>query len=433
MRLFSTKVGAESACRTALVMSAAALIVLSACAGGSGDVDNTTSVEPGASKEEYIAALEDMEPVELVFQLPTAPDNIQSRTSEAYAEAVTEWSGGKITFEMLYSSSRVSLPEMPDALADGIVDLGTVLPGAAPERFPAFTWAADLMFLHEASPIFGSLQSVVASWENGYAEEAVLQDYVDNGLQPLVPMMGTGPAQGVMCADGPVSSLSDFRGKTFRSGTASHSRQIEALGGTTVSLPILETYEGLQRGVIDCAVGSLAMAEIIGAFEVTDTYMLDSEVMFTMTPDAFAIGQDVWDDLPLAARQLMWDRLDVYLAGYLNNNTLENMRLALIDADEAGVELLGWDDEVRGVLADFLNAELESARDDAPDQIDADAYVAQSQEVHERWLTFVREDMELTGEIEWADFGAWLSDGDFDTQPLIDEFVAQVLLPGRPS
>lgn len=46
----------------------------------------------GAAKEEFIAALADMDPVELVMQVTGSPGDENSLASEQYVAAVTEWS-----------------------------------------------------------------------------------------------------------------------------------------------------------------------------------------------------------------------------------------------------------------------------------------------------------------------------------------------------
>src|SRR5699024_5797854 len=111
----------------AAALSALAL-VLTACAGSAGG--STPGSEAGdgcdyaASDEEVAAALEDLEPVTITYQVPaTSQDSPQAPLGTEFKEAVEERSGGKITVDLAWNQSIATYDEIHDALADGRVDM----------------------------------------------------------------------------------------------------------------------------------------------------------------------------------------------------------------------------------------------------------------------------------------------------------------------
>jgi TRAP-type C4-dicarboxylate transport system substrate-binding protein len=70
----------------------------------------------------------------------------------------------------------------------------------------------------------------------------------------------------IICKD-PVESLADLEGKKIR-GAGSVGRWIEMLGATPVNATISEVYEGMQRGQLDCTVGSPGMMKSFSFWDV---------------------------------------------------------------------------------------------------------------------------------------------------------------------
>ncbi|MCG2621304.1 TRAP transporter substrate-binding protein DctP [Arthrobacter sp. I2-34] len=406
-------------------------MVLASCAAGSSSAASQESVSANASQTEYQAALAGLDPVTLTMQLPAGPGTVTSAPAEAYAAAVEKWSGGKIGFDILYSGSRVPTNEMNEALADGLVDIGMHMPVSAPEAFPASTLAGDLMFLQEPTPLLGSMQ-LVSSWmEFGVEQKEITREVLDHGIQPLLPLL---PTSGVslLCAKEPVTSLSETKGKQIRASAPSNGPALEALGATVVSLPIAEVYQGMQRGVVDCASTTPSAINPMGLFEVTSDWTLDPEVQLPASPMAFGISKPTWDGLPLAARQLLWDRLDVFVEKQLSDATFAQIGEALAGAAKHGVRIHKWAPDAREALKAHQDQVLDEASDLAPDGVDGQAFVAAAKETSARWRSILTQDLGLKDEATWDEFGQWLTDNALDAGPLADKLVTEVIAPNRP-
>ncbi|ADO41794.1 TRAP transporter substrate-binding protein [Ketogulonicigenium vulgare] len=104
------------------------------------------------------------------------------------------------------------------------------------------------------------------------------------GLAPL-------PSQVFWCRD-VISGLDDLAGKKIRVFNATTSDFVNAVGGTTVTMPFVEVIPALQRGVADCAVTGTSSGNTARWFEVTQS-VFPLNVGWSMV--FWAANKDAWD------------------------------------------------------------------------------------------------------------------------------------------
>ncbi|MBM9463574.1 hypothetical protein JL108_08930 [Aeromicrobium sp. YIM 150415] len=390
------------------------------------------SVAAGASQEDYIEALADAEPIEIVLQMPTPPDNPFTTPGDEYAKAVEQWSGGKITFDVSYSGAIAALPEMGKALGDGLVDMGIHRPEYMQDSFPVATYFGKYLSIHEADPIVGNLQLFGALGQIWSDTDALWEEAEEVGIRPLVPATATGSAA-MLCRGEPLTSLAAAKGISIRSQTPAGAALIDHLGASAVSLPQNELYEAAQRGVVDCMEASFGLLSTAGLADVTDGWTVDP----TAGPapvTGFDMSLDKWESLPLAAQQLLWDRLDVYLESYLMVGQWGSNALAVEDSNEAGLAWEDWDAEAAADIEGFWEQYRESVADEAVDGRDGEADLVEVEAAHEKWLGIVRDDLGFEAEVGWGDFDSWYAahEDAIDFKPLIEVYVDEILMPHRP-
>src|SRR5699024_8166926 len=153
-------------------------------ASGSNTQSNTQSegVPFGASQAEYQAAFEDMEPITLHTQTAGPKGSGTSITMEDYVDKIEETSGGKITFEVEYANAIAEPADIDDALRDGRLDLGQVLPIYEPSDYPATNALIESGVLTQGSVVAGTLQS--NAWPNEVALNTpeIMNEWDDAGL-----------------------------------------------------------------------------------------------------------------------------------------------------------------------------------------------------------------------------------------------------------
>lgn len=400
---------------------------VTACATSSEDVDQT-SVDPGAGKDEYAKALKDMDPVELKLQVLTPKDSPNAQATDAYAEAVEKMSDGKITFKLHYSGS-IAGTDTESAVADGLIDVAPLHPSMHQDKFPIQAYASNFAFMNDNTPVVGSLQSISAWLEAGY-DELIVDEMRDNGLEPLLPM--TIPSSNMMlCGDEPVRSLAEAKKTSVRVATTGNAAEVKAIGASTVDLPTLEIFEGMQRGTVDCVTTSWAVPVTFNLGEVSKSWMVDPTVQFTGSSEALAVGKDTWDSMPLAARQLMWDELDVYLKSYIDNNMIDTLNAAMTHAEEEDVTLYEYGSDLKKSLTDLQDREIADAGKNSPDGFDGKAFAESTEQTHEEWKR-VLVDLGYDDSVTWEEFRQDKAE-DVDVQPVVDEISEKVLDEHRPT
>lgn len=381
----------------------------------------------GAAKEDFIAALGDMDPVEMIMQSVSSPGNANSLPTERYAAAVEEWSGGKITVKIVYGSAIIQGNTAP-AVADGRITYGSIIAQYDPSNMPTSAALVDLTFLSNALPFAGILQSYGMMMETGNQNEAAWQEQRDFGVEPGFIVSGAAPS-GLFCRE-PRQSLADLSGVQTRTGGVVHARQVEGLGAANVSLPYSEMFEGLQRGIIDCALTSLSTAVVAGIIPVAPNHTTVHGHNFALTATNVAFDQVFWEEIPLEARQLLYDLQKVYIDASIRTAYLGAQEGLQTVADSGGVVLV-MDEELDAKLA-AVNEELLIELRANPYFDDANAVVDTALAAQAKWDGIVDELGYTAMDPGWEQFGAWYDDAAIDLKPYIDRLYEETMLPYRP-
>lgn len=405
----------------------AALTVTTACAeqGGSGDGGGGASVDYGADRAEYAEALREMEPVELTIQSTGPKGSATGRRFEDYAAAVEEWSDGKITFEFFYSNAVSPPTEVHQAIADGRLDVGSVMPSLIPDEFPAANAYQDLSHLGRQLPVDWMLQWHGIMLDVSAAIDDVDDEYEDRGMKLLLPAFGSGAYMPYCANDGGLDSR----------GVATQSRvqnvEAEALGMNPTSISYNEMFEGLERGVIDCAITSVTGAALGGYISVAPHVLFDEETGLNAPGGSVAISLDRWNDLPLAAQQLLVDRLDVMMQANFEG-AWENTSTAVEEVVDAGGSFGSLSaEDVEAVTS--VHEQIEEGIISGDAVADGQALIDRAREFESEWAGVI-ESLGIDGiGVSYEDFPAWYAEGVPDLQPYFDALWEGAMGARRPS
>lgn len=407
------------------------MLALTGCAddssgngGGSGQ-----GVRPGATKEEYIEAFKDVDPIKLKVQTPSPKGAATGKPMEDYFAAVEEWSGGKITFDIAYSNAVAQPAEIDDALNDGRLDIASILPIYEPSEYPAHAQLIEGTIISHQSPVVGVLQSNAWPNEVAFANAEIMAEYERHNLVPLVPFFDSGP-QALFCSE-PRNSVGKIKGTSITASGTAQSSQIKAIGGTPVSVPYTEVFESLQRGVVDCANASFTVAVLGGFIPAAPHVAIDLQNGFALAPGGWAASKDTWDRLPLVARQLLWDRLDVYLESNIKSKIWPNFAEAVKQIRQNGGKV--------DLFAPDASEALKKQNETLVNQIrtksgatDGNALVDAMQKAAQKWLTEAQ-NVGLPADVDYNNFDEWLSTANPDLSKYIEKLMNEIWLPRRPS
>lgn len=415
--------------RTALgALALSMAMVATACAGTDASSNaGGEGVEYGASLETYKEAFADVKPIKLKVQTFGGPGASTSIDFEKYMEAVTEWSDGKITFEVNYSSSVAPATEVQQALVDGRLDIAYIFPGYVADQFPINASYSAISILGNKEPILGTLSPYLWMTKSFYNFKEHTEEYEKSGLHALLPVLATNIP--VVACTKPLKSLSDFKGKMISATSKARVMQAEALGMTAVTLSYQEAYEGLQRGVVDCTVSSAAGAVLGGLTEVAPYILTSNSVAITTDILPFMVSLDTWKDLPLVAQQLLFDRLDVIIAEDVHAGWSDMVTLAEA-AKKHGGSFTAISADAEAAL-DRANKEiLDWVRKDLK-TIDGAALVEFGQKESAAADAKVKE-LGYDQGVGYLDFPGWYERDKIDLKPFVEHFFNEVLLPHRP-
>lgn len=399
----------------ALVVGLGASLALSACA------------------EEGAEGAEGVNPTHLVIQSSSGPDSTLSRGLEEFGKAIEEESDGTLTFEMHYAGAIAPLPEVPEAMRSGLLDVALTYPSYAPAEFPVWNALNGLdNVATPRSPIMNSLVAAGANGEYGF-DEAVLKELHAGGIHPLLPRYYASPAYQLLCKGDPVTSLDEAEGKRVRASTSGLSEVAKAMGMSPVNLPFAEAYEGLQRGVIDCGFGDVIVDGESGLTEVADSWTLDPEVAFEGSVSTIGIRKATWDQLGDEGRRIVLEQATKVLLKQQLEVRFADTLAVLDQAKEHGVEMVEWDDEARQMLKDYyaklpekaIEAAEKAGVDNAEDWVNG--FIA----AQEKWT-------KIATELGYSDeeHPSWTSlvgtGTELDAQAFVDRYFEEIVEPELP-
>lgn len=412
---------------------AATALALTGCAGsaggggGGGEGGSGEGYAYGASDEEIQAAFADVEPITIQYQ-PSAQsgEGIDAYRAQAFVENLETLSDGKITVETTYAQGIAGYTELPDALVDGRVDVAYMLPIYQPDQFPVFQAWVTGTTLTGTSPLVDELAANAAIGELTWADENLISEFRDQGIEPLNVFNAAGAVLG-MCAEEHVTA-EDWNGNQVRASSVAQTAQLEALDASPVSLQYTETYEALQRGTVDCTLSTTLAADAAGFMEVAPNISYTTDVTFARGPGGVYAGS-AWDSWPLAVQQLMFDSMkDEFIqsrrgdveANYVGAQTVREQDGSFLEMEQ---ELQDGLLEASEGLVDGEVAEgrlPEGATQGIPDAMNT-------------WRDVVTElGYEDVG--TFADYDEWYPRDDADYLDAIGErYFEEVMLPHRPS
>jgi TRAP-type C4-dicarboxylate transport system substrate-binding protein len=396
---------------------------LAACSGSSGEAAEAgEGVAHGATKEDFVAAFEDVEPIELTAQ-SALPEGAGTKNFDDYFAALEEWSGGKITVEHAYSNGIVEGADVDVALSDGRLDIAIPLLFNKPQEYPQLRNLNVLSALPDNSVVRGTSSKLGWLNEVGIRDEALIEELDRGGMKMLVAHQASGGPR-LFCSSAR-NDLADLSGAQVAAQGVEHAAAVEALGATPVSMPFTEFYEGLQRGVVDCIFVGANSVVSGGFLEVAPHAVADEAAQVVWNSAPVVISQERWDALPLVAQQLLWDRLDTLLAATLEKTWQTNLEF------EAALE--EQDGTIEPFAKDALQAVNESGETLLADTATAngDEIVTEAEEASGRWAELVA-DLGVSEDVPYGEFTEWYSANPIDSEAIGTLIYEEVYLPLRP-
>ncbi|MCE5283591.1 MAG: TRAP transporter substrate-binding protein [Deltaproteobacteria bacterium] len=233
----------------------------------------------------------------------------QAKAGEAWAREVEKRTNGQVKISVLAGGTLTQADQCYDGVVKGISDLGMSCFAYTRGRFPLM----EVLDLPLGYPN-GRVATRVAN--------EFFKKFMPKELQGVKLLYIHAHGPGLLHTKTPVSNLEHLKGMKIRS-TGLSAKVVEMLGGVPVAMPQGQTYEALQKGVVE---GTLTPIETLKGWKQAE--------VIKATTDCSAIGYTTamfvvmnlkkWNALPADVRKTIeevsaqwidvhgkaWDQLD---------------------------------------------------------------------------------------------------------------------------
>lgn len=270
--------------------------------------------------------------------------SINAKALPVYFDAIKKASGGSVTWTLVAGGQLMDGRGTVEAVGDGVADAGFVVPTYVPAALPATATIYSTL-------VFGD--DIVAA--GGAAMETLLlgcpdckAEFEKNNAVVLAGYTATPFV--LMCAD-TVATLEQLSGKKVRV-TGSGVPLMEMAGATPVAMSPAEATTALQRGTIDCVLGSVSWLKSYGYQDVAKNVL---NVPMGMTGPVLTayLNRDAWDGLSDAEKQHHLDAAPLLVAHSVLTAYKAQDAETIAAAQDIGVTLHEGDAGFAKLVADF--------------------------------------------------------------------------------
>ena len=274
------------------------------------------------------------------------PTHIQSQLAEAWCKEVESRTNGRVKVEYYPGQTLTKAAQVYDGVVTGMSDIGFSVLAYTRGRFPVMS-AVDLPLGYQS----GRAATKVI---NAVYEKFQPKELMDTEVMYL---HAHGPGL-VHTKDKAVRKLEDIKGMKLR-GHGTSALVLEALGAVPVPSPMPETYQNIQKGVVQGSVYPLEANKGWRLGEVTDYATCAFSAAYT-TSFFVVMNKDKWNALPKDIQKTIegineewvvkhgeaWDTSDMVGIRYFLNQGNE-----MIGLDEK--EAARWKEAVAPILENY--------------------------------------------------------------------------------
>lgn len=286
--------------------------------------------------------------ITLSFGTFAPPGQKGSLPMQEWCKEVEKRTNGKVKINYYPGGTLAQGPWLYDAAMTGIADIAHCMLSYTRGTFPV-----------------SEVIDLPLGCKTGYIATKLMNDYYKK-LKPkefdqvkIFWMNGQGPT--IINSQKPVNKLEDLKGMKIRT-TGLGEKIITALGGAAVSMPMAETYDALQKGVVE---GVLCPIEALFNWRLGEVvkYSTESYGSSTTNCNAILMSKKKWDTLPADVQQVMdkvseewieyngkfWDQMDQEGREY----TLKRGNKIIPLSKEENAR---WAEKVKPLLNDYVNS-----------------------------------------------------------------------------
>ena len=219
---------------------------------------------------------------------------------EPMFKAVEKETNGAVKWKLLAGGLVVSARSTLAGIRDRIVDGGLVIQVFTRKDLKVNNVVFDMQaFGNDPVAVAGAATEVVMLNCPGCLKEYKKNKNVYLGGYGVTPFQ-------LICKDR-LTKVSDFKGKKIRAVGAGK-RWVSGMGGVPVAMPPTEGVTAMQRGALDCILGSVAWLRSYGYIDVAKTF-IEFNTGFPRGICIFCMNRRSWDSLSDSEKRVMWKHM----------------------------------------------------------------------------------------------------------------------------
>jgi len=202
---------------------------------------------------------------------------------QKWGDEISKRTNGKVKISYFFAGTLLKGNELYEGVVKGASDMGESVVGYTRGRFPAM----ESICLPMGYPDAMNATAIA----NEFYKKFKPKEFEDT---KVLLLHAHGP--GILHSKKPVHKLEDVQGLKIRSDSYS-AKVAKALGGVPVAMTMAETYESLQKGVVEATLSPLEAMQTWKQAEVVK-YTTDSRVVGYTSVFYCVMNMKKWNSLP---------------------------------------------------------------------------------------------------------------------------------------
>jgi TRAP-type transport system periplasmic protein len=258
--------------------------------------------------------------IRLMFSHPMPPPpNVSGQACLNWAQRIENQSNGRVKITILPASAMVAQKDQYDALAGGVVDIGS-MQYFDPQQFPLGSVITAVPGLS-----FPSIQARYQVWRELFAKFPEMQKEL-KGVKVLF-MFALAPNSMQFVKKIAVHSPTDIKGMRI-AAPPSFFPILRAWGAVEVDIPSGDRYMALDKGAIEGS--SLPMGPVAGRriYEVTKSTVMNTGAL-PQAVSLIGVNEKVWNRLPSDVQKIFTDN---------NEYGMIELEKAMVAEEQQGID-----------------------------------------------------------------------------------------------
>lgn len=259
-------------------------------------------------------------------------------TMEPWMERVTELTDGQVEFETFVGGELVEIPDEADAVLDGTIDVGLILPIYEPDQYPLVE--VTMLPLSHSDAYIAS-----KAWRKLFESDTELQDglsFYDMQFDDFMAFpTSTTMEYSISTTGKEFNTASDIAGTSLRTASRIHELYADHTGINSITMAAVEMYDAMSRGAFD---GSFYSISDWTAYGFQDLYKYTiTGVNYGHFNAMIGMSKEKWDSFPENVQEAMIQAHDeLFISGA--DEWVDRAEAIISDNEEAGGKFVDYTD-----------------------------------------------------------------------------------------